>query len=354
MGDCLLSRLHEFQELFHQIQIAWEKDEQTVLVILTDVKGSAYRLPGTKMLMTSGGTMVGTISGGCLEADLYEWATKVFENRKPMTLKYDLSDTEIWSLGIGCKGDLEILFLPIFPQDGTWKKVEKHLANEESFTLIIEMENGQTKVLQEMNSKLHNDTNLPIELIEYAEAIYMKQTRAEVIEHQNKRYYMDVVKPSERLIVAGAGKDAVPLVELAYKAGFSVTVLDTRSNLNNLQHFPHAKHITSAIENLSDSQLNHSWWLIMNHHMEKDEVSLKYAIESNPRYIGVLGPIYRTNEMLNNIGYSINSAPIHSPVGLDLGAESMDEVAISIISELMCLRADRTPQYLHGKGKIHV
>lgn len=349
-----MSRLHEFQELFRQIQIAWKKDEKTVLVILVDVKGSAYRLPGTKMLMTSGGTMVGTISGGCLETDLYEWATKVFENSKPMTLKYDLSDTEIWSLGIGCKGDLEILFLPIFPQDETWRKVEKHLAHEKPFTIIINMENGQTNLLQEIYNKFQNNVDFPIEIIEYAEKVFTNQTRAEIIEHQNKRYYIDVVKPSEKLIVAGAGKDAIPLVDLAHKAGFSVTVLDTRSNLNNLQHFPHAKHITSTIDNLSDSLLNHSWWLIMNHHMEKDEASLKYAIESNPRYIGVLGPIYRTNEMLNHIGYSVNSAPIHSPVGLDLGAEAMDEVAISIISELMCLRADRTPQYLHGKGKIHV
>lgn len=349
-----MSRLHEFQELFRQIQIAWEKDEQTVLVILVDVKGSAYRLPGTKMLMTSGGTMVGTISGGCLETDLYEWATKVFENNKPMTLKYDLSDTEIWSLGIGCKGDLEILFLPIFPPDETWKKVKNCLEHEQPFTIIIDMENGHIKVFEEKYYPLQNDMNFPIEMIEYAENIFTKQTRAEIIEHQNKRYYIDVVKPSEKLIVAGAGKDAVPLVELAHKAGFSVTVLDTRSNLNNLQQFPHATHITSFIDNLSESQLEKSWWLIMNHHMEKDEASLKYAIESHPRYIGVLGPIYRTNEMLSHIGYSLESGPIHSPVGLDLGAESMDEVAISIISELMCLRADRTPQYLHGKGKIHV
>lgn len=349
-----MSRLHEFQDLFSQIQIAWEKNEQTVLVILTDVKGSAYRLPGTKMLMTSGGTMVGTISGGCLETDLYERATKVFENNKPITLKYDLSDTEVWSLGIGCKGDLDLLFLPILPFHEIWKKVDNLLVLEKSFALIINIDSGETEILEEKCDKLLKDTNIPIEIIEYAENVFTKQTRAEIINLQNKRYYIDIVKTSERLIVAGAGKDAIPVVDLGNKAGFSVTVLDTRSNLNNVQNFPHAKHITTPIESLTASQLDNSWWLIMNHHIEKDEASLKYAIESHPLYIGVLGPIYRTNEMLNHIGYHLDSAPIHSPVGLDIGAESMEEVAISIISELMSLRVGRTPQYLHGKGKIHV
>lgn len=349
-----MSSLHEFQELFHQIQVAWEKNEKTVVVILADVKGSAYRLPGTKMLMTSGGTMVGTISGGCLETDLYEWATKVFENSKPMTLQYDLSDTEIWSLGIGCKGDLELLFLPLYPLKANWKKVENLLIHEQPFTLIINMDNGETLVVEEKCDKMLNDTNFPIEIIEYAKSVFTKQTRAEIINHQNQRYYIDVVKQSEKLIVAGAGKDAIPVVDLGHKAGFSVTVLDTRSNLNNDQNFPHAKHITSAIENLKEYRLDHAWWFIMNHHMEKDEAILKYAIESHPRYIGVLGPIYRTKEMLDNIGYSLDSAPIHSPAGLDIGAESMNEVAISLISEVMGLRVGRSPHYLHGKGKIHV
>ena len=91
----------------------------------------------------------------------------------------------------------------------------------------------------------------------------------------------------------------------------------------------------------------------MNHHQEKDQESLRLAIESCPRYIGVLGPIYRTNEMLENIGYNLNSGPIYSPVGLDIGAETIDEVAISIVAELMSKRAGRSSKSLHGTVKIH-
>lgn len=349
-----MSRLQEFKELFRHIQNAWEKNEQTVLVILADAKGSAYRLPGTKMLMTSGGTMVGTISGGCLETDLYEWAQQVFQNNQIMTLQYDLSETEIWSLGIGCKGNLEFIFLPILPQNLLFHKIDALLSLNHSFTLIIDMKDGEMAIIETDNNVVSIDNIFPDELVEYAVRVIPNQIRAEIVSNNHKRYYIDVVKPSERLIVAGAGRDAVPVADLAYKAGFSVMVLDTRTHFNNEQYFPHAKHITMEIDQITDEELANCWWVIMNHHQEKDEASLKFAIEQSARYIGVLGPTYRTNEMLENIGYSLQSAPIHSPVGLDIGAESSDEVAISIISELMSIRAGRTPNFLHGKGKIHV
>lgn len=349
-----MSRLQEFQELFRHIRLAHENNEQAVLVILAAAKGSAYRLPGTKMLMTSGGAMIGTISGGCLENDLYEWAQQVFENKKVMTLQYDLSETEIWSLGIGCKGNLEFIFLPIQPQIPLFPKIDQLLSLNLPFTLIIDMKDGEMDVIEARNNEVSYNGIFPEEVIDYAMSVMHMQTRAEIQSSDNQRYYIDVVKPSERLIVAGAGRDAIPVADLANKAGYAVTVLDGRAHFNNEQYFPRCTHITEDLENISKEELVNCWWIIMNHHQEKDEASLKFAIEQSPKYIGVLGPAYRTDEMLENIGYSLLSAPIHSPVGLDLGAEASEEVAISIVSELMSLRAGRIQNHLHGKGKIHV
>ena len=348
-----MSKMHEFKELFCHINSAWQQNEQTVLVILTDVKGSAYRLPGSKMLMTSSGKMFGTVSGGCLEADLFGWAEKVFETNKPLIHRYDLSDTEIWSLGIGCKGDLQFLFLPISPSNQQWIKVQHLLQQEQGFTLVINMHTGEVAVIEENGSSYFTDDAFPLEIIDQAQHIQSTQTRAQVVSSQHTDYLIDAVKPSEHLIVAGAGQDALPLVDLAYQAGFSVTVLDSRAHFNNENRFPHAAHITTDIENLSNESFSNSWWVIMNHHQQKDEETLRFAIESEPKYIGVLGPTYRTNEMLQHIGYSVSSGPIYSPVGLDIGAETMNEVAISIISQMMSLRVGRVAKPLHGKAKIH-
>ena len=347
-----MSRLHEFKELFNQITLAWERGEQTVLVILADVKGSAYRLPGTKMLMISDGQMFGTISGGCLENDLYEWAQKVFETKTAMTHRYDLSENEIWSLGIGCKGNLEFLFLPVFSQDDFWQKTHELLLREQAFTMMIDMFSGK-KLLIEENRDLYGDDSIPKQVINRSKTVSNRQTRAEVYTFEDTRFYIDAVRSSERIIIAGAGRDAVPVADLANRAGFAVTVLDARSHLNNDQNFPNTEHLVKEPEEIEEAQLQNCWWIIMNHHQLKDEAALRLAIESNPRYIGVLGPIYRTNEMLANVGYSLDSGPIHSPVGLDIGAETSDEVAISIVSEIMSVRAGRIPRMLHGKVKIH-
>ena len=343
-----MSRLHEFKELFQHITSAWERGEQAVLVVLADVKGSAYRLPGTKMVMISDGRMFGTISGGCLESDLFEWAKQVFSTKKMMIHQYDLSDNEIWSLGIGCKGNLRFLFLPIFPHDQFWIHVQNLLFREQAFTLVIDLNTGKMSLIEENGTLCGNE--VPVSVLTHAGLTASRQTRAEIFENH---YYIDAVKRSERLIIAGAGRDAVPVADLAGRAGFAVTILDARSHLNSEQSFPHAEHLVREPEDIESSQLTDSWWVIMNHHQMKDEASLKLAIESKPRYIGVLGPIYRTNEILANIGYSIDSGPIHSPIGLDIGAENSDEVAISIVSEIMSVRAGRVPRLLHGKLKIH-
>ncbi|MBD3107434.1 XdhC family protein [Bacillus sp. AGMB 02131] len=343
-----MSRLHEFKELFQHITAAWGRGEQAVLVILTDVKGSAYRLPGTKMVMTSDGRMSGTISGGCLESDLFEWAKHVFSTKTMMIHQYDLSDNEIWSLGIGCKGNLRFLFLPILPCNQFWLHVQNLLFREQDFTLLIDLNTGKMSLIEE-NRTLYGD-EVPASVFTHAKLTASRQTRAEIFE---KHFYIDAVKRSERLIIAGAGRDAVPVADLARRAGFAVTILDARTYLNNKQSFPHAEHLVREPEDIESNQLIDSWWVIMNHHQMKDEASLKLAIESKPRYIGVLGPIYRTNEILANIGYSVNSGPIHSPIGLDIGAENSDEVAISIVSEIMSVRAGRVPRLLHGKVKIH-
>ena len=347
-----MSRLHEFQELFNQMTLAWQRGEQVVLVVLTDVQGSAYRLPGTKMVMTSDGQMYGTISGGCLESDVYEWAQKVFETKTAMTHQYDLSENEIWSLGIGCKGDLEFLFLPIFPSDNFWNKTNELLVQEKAFTILVDMASGKS-LLTEESGTLFGDGSIPIEVINRARLVTNRQTRAEIYQQDDRRYYIDSVRPSEQLIIAGAGRDAIPVADLAKRAGFAVTVLDARSHLNQNESFPNTIHLVKEPEEIEEGQLHNCWWIIMNHHQAKDEAALRVALESNPRYIGVLGPIYRTNEMLANIGYRLDSGPIHSPVGLDIGAETSDEVAISIVSELMSVRAGRTPRLLHGKEKIH-
>ena len=350
-----MSQLNEFRTILQSIKLVWERKKKPAIVMLIGVNGSAYRLPGTKMMMANDGEMMGTISGGCLESDLFSYVEKALKEERPMIKNYDLSENEIWSLGIGCKGSLEILILPVQEEDPFWRLTEKFINLEEEFSFILEVPTGVKAILTNKGEIVGDKEFLPSKVYEWALTCINSQRRAEIMDWEGRRFVIDVIRPSQKLIVAGAGKDAIPVVELAAKTGFSVTVLDPRSEFNNEHYFPAATHMVQHPENMNPADVGEAWWVIMNHLQNRDEAALRLALKSNPKYIGVLGPVSRTKEMLLNIGEELTVVDkIHSPVGLDVGAETMEEVAVSIVSELMMARSNRTGTSLKGKTKIHV
>ncbi|MEH7178043.1 XdhC family protein [Neobacillus vireti] len=349
-----MSQLKEFRTIMNSMKFVWEKDKKASIVMLIGVNGSAYRLPGTKMMMAEDAEMIGTISGGCLEGDIYGHAEKALQTGIPTIINYDLSDNEIWGLGIGCKGSLEILILPAKKEDPFWKSTDKLLNDEEEFSFIIEIQTGVKAIVTKYGDIIGDSDYLPSMVYESARKSLKSQKRAEIVTLDGRKFVVDAIRPSQKLIVAGAGKDAIPVVELAAKAGFSVTVLDPRSDFNKERYFPEAHHFVEIPENINPVNVKNAWWVIMNHLQSRDEEALHLALKSNPKYIGVLGPVSRTQEMLLNIGADLTiGEDIFSPVGLDIGAETMEEVAISIVSELMAVRSNREGKSLKGKLKIH-
>ncbi|WP_201318634.1 XdhC family protein [Paenibacillus sp. EPM92] len=348
-----MSQIEEFKKVFKQIRQSWERGDQAAMLMIITVIGSAYRRPGAKMMMSMDGTMCGTLSGGCLEGDLLSWAEKAIQDQVPLTVKYDLTENELWGLGIGCKGAQEILIVPVDPADSFWSQIDYWIHQEARITYILEC-TGETRAAFVGEDTEFGDTaSLPTAVRKQAILHAGSRTRAEVMHVEGRRFVIDTVRPSERLIVTGAGHDAVPVVDLASKAGFAVTVLDPRESFNNINRFPSAQHVVMEPDAADPSMFPDGWWVIMNHHLNRDEASLRLALHSRPKFVGVLGPLSRTEQMLANIGLPMSEAPIYSPVGLDLGAETIDEVAVSIVSQLMSLRNNRNAAPLHGRAKIH-
>ncbi len=349
-----MSRIQEARDVMQKIKQAWDRNQKTSLLMITEVRGSAYRQPGAKMMMEADGQMFGTLSGGCLESDLFEWSKEAIRQTVPLTKQYDLSENELWSLGIGCKGLLEILIVPVEPDDRFWLTAITVIQEDRPVSLILEIPTGVRALLDENGNGWGDLAQVPDEVRKQALDRTFQRTRAEVVSLGNRRFVIDTMRPSEQLIVAGAGHDAVPLVSVAAQVGFAVTVLDPRKNFNNASRFPNASHMVVEPNEADPVALNDSWWVIMNHQQSRDEASLALALKSNPRFIGVLGPLSRTQEMFANIGASLSSGPVRAPIGLDLGAETIEEVAISIISELMMVRSGSSGRPLHGQTKIHV
>ncbi|ATY85893.1 xanthine dehydrogenase [Kyrpidia spormannii] len=348
-----MSRIDEAREMFARIEQAWSDGERTALLTITQVKGSAYRLPGAKMMMTEKGKMLGTLSGGCLESDLYGWAEKAIEEGKPRLVHYDLSESELWSLGIGCKGTMEVAIFPVHSSDPFWQSVREAVAQDRVISLAIELPTGVRVAFEGTNPIAGDRDALPEVVAQQLMQRVWSRTRAEVAVVDGRRFYVDTMRPSERLIICGAGHDAVPVAALAAKCGFRVTVLDPRKEFNGTGRFPAAEHLVVEPDQADPAQLSASWWVIMNHLQLRDEAALRLALQAHPKFVGVLGPVSRTQEMLSNIGADFDSGPIHAPIGLDIGAETIDEVAVSIVSELLAVRSGRLGESLHGREKIH-
>lgn len=340
-----MSLVREARDLV-DIARAWHNDGQPVaLLTLVKVRGSAYRRPGAKMVMAANGRMKGTLSGGCLEGDLFVHAERVMETKTPVLVHYDLTEDEMWGLGIGCKGQVDIWIEPLDLTNPFWAAYAEALAAERPIVWGGRLPEGSRYFAAEGGPWRVKGGNPPP--FSWDDAAGRGPT-GEVND-----FWWDVMRPPERLLLAGAGHDARPVAKLAQQAGFDVVVLDPREHVNNEQYFPDADHWVKAASEVSADAVQGSYWVIMDHHQRRDEEALKLAVSSRPQYLGVLGPRSRTQEMIAKLGLAVEGIPLRSPVGLDLGAESPDEVAVSIVSELMAARSHTSGGSLDGKDRIH-
>ncbi len=325
----------------------WHQEGQSVaLLTLTHVRGSAYRRPGAKMVMASNGRMRGTLSGGCLEGDLYAHAERAMESGVPSTHHYDLTEDEMWGLGIGCKGQVDVWIEPIHWEAPFWQDFHAALGQDRPLVWGGHLPAGLRYFARAGDDWVLSDAGRP--LLDANALIQSLQTSGDT-----GPWWWDVMRAPERLVLAGAGHDAEPVARLAHQAGFDVVVLDPREHVNNSQHFPDAQHWVKNAGEVSPEMVKDSFWVIMNHHQRRDEEALKLASASSPKFLGVLGPKSRTHEMMGNTGILPDALPVHAPVGLDIGAESPLEVAVSIVGELMAARTGGHGGSLHGYDRIH-
>lgn len=173
--------------------------------------------------------------------------------------------------------------------------------------------------------------------------------------------FIDVYVPPINVIIFGAGHDAIPLAKYCAGLRFNTTVVDSRTDYNNEMRFPNATRIISTIENIHKKITinNRTYIIIMNHHLEKDQQTLSFALKSSAAYVGVLGPLSRCLRMLKLLKQSgidfeqEQLTRMYSPVGLDIGAGSPEEIALSITAEILAVKNGHSGRFLKGKQHIH-
>ncbi|CRK81012.1 XdhC family protein [Neobacillus massiliamazoniensis] len=316
-------------EDIHRLFEYFSKPTKKVLATIIGVTGSAYKKEGSAMLFLEDGTQVGTVSAGCLEADLALKAKEVMKTWKMMTIQYDMREaTELaWGLGTGCNGIIDILLEPITDQLKRDFSTLKQLLDFNIPVLFLkklEMD-GEYIFIPKLGKPFGNwKGKIPVGFAEVQSGMLAELP---IFQH--------LFQPKPRLICFGAGPDAIPLVAFAAATGFSVSVVDWREAYCQKKNFQTADKIIVAFPKEAFHQIKFTaddFVVIMTHHFQRDQEILLTLLQKELKYLGILGPRDRTRRLLQGGSIPIH---IHSPVGFSIGAKGPEEIAISILAEMI-------------------
>jgi xanthine dehydrogenase accessory factor len=368
----------EINDILEGLHEARANGEGAALASVVRVRGSAYRREGARMLIREDGSHVCMLSGGCLEPEVVMGAKFVIEDRKPSLTGYDLTEDITWGLGIGCGGSVDIYVEPVLEEDQllhTWLGLLERAELGVLATILPAVVTGVPSaglgrlLVREDGSTLGDlEPELQPKILEAArEMMRALYPRAETkrfkrLDGSSVDVFLDASAPAPELVIFGAGHDAIPLSARAVDLGWVVKVIDSRGRFLHPERFPGANLITAEPSDL-ESHISlgpRSFVMVMNHHLERDRICLRFALESATPYIGVLGPRKRFLEALEDLqkaGFEPDTSQlekVRNPVGLDIGAESPSEVALSIMSELIAVRRGFAGGILNGRaGRIH-
>lgn len=367
--------MKEIKDIIQSYNQWCNENKKCALATVISVEGSAYRRPGARMLVSEDGILTGAISGGCLEGDAMKKALNVIHSQKPALVTYDTMDEDdaVIGVGLGCNGIIKILIEPIDYADSLnpvclLKQLTQRRKPAVIATFFAKETSNQktsgTKVIicdgEERYSKDLSVTHQTIFDNNYPQVLDSKKSHWVDFDEKTIEYgvFLEFIPPAVQLVIAGAGNDVKPLTEIAHILGWESIVLDGRANYAQKDRFPAACQvkITKPEQVLQQVFVDeYTYFVLMTHNYNYDKTLLKELTASRVKYIGLLGPKKKFERILNELeeeGTILNSdqiSSIYAPVGVDIGAETSEEIALSVITEIKAIHSNKKSSHLRYK-----
>jgi xanthine/CO dehydrogenase XdhC/CoxF family maturation factor len=365
----------ELTDVLEAIESLHARGERMALATIVAVKGSTYRGPGARLLVSADGEMVGNISGGCLEGDVAEVARVVMVEGEPRIASFDLTsdDEAVWGWGLGCNGAIEVFVEPADRAAEAAGALRRALEEERPLASVTVLGSATPGVERGARLLVGPDGRREgglgsAEADDAAAATAGEQLaagRSEVRELPGGiRAFVEVLDPPLRLVICGAGHDAIPLVELAARLGWKPIVVDDRERFLNAERFPSAASFV-RVDRPADAAAavgvdERTPVIVMSHNYLRDLEYVRGFLGTPAPYLGVLGPAVRRERLLADLRRDgVEPSPedlskLHGPAGLDLGGDGPEEIAAAIVAEVMAVRHGRAAGYLRDRtGPIH-
>jgi len=369
--------MKEIKDIIRSFDEALQQGRQTALATVVHLDGSSYRRPGARMLITDEGKLTGAISGGCLEGDALRKALLVMSQQRAMLVTYDTMDEDDakFGIGLGCNGIIQVLIEPINPDEPNNPiQLLRMVAEKREKAVVVTLFSLENKKDTQPGTRLllkenyQQERNTPLKEILVKDGMKTLREGRSVFrtyqtESQNLTAFIELVEPAVSLIAIGAGNDVVPLIAMAEILGWETTVIDGRPAYAKKERFvPSCQVLVSKPENvISQIEIdNRTVFVLMTHNYNYDMAMLHQLLIKNVIYVGMLGPKKKLDRILGELrdqGASFTEeqlASVHCPVGLDIGSERSEEIALSILSEIKAVLSGKQGLSLHSNtGSIH-
>ncbi|WP_340063168.1 XdhC family protein [Ascidiimonas aurantiaca] len=339
---------HELKKILAHYKRASEAGHKTVLASVVSLQGSSYRRPGVRMLIAENGTLTGAVSGGCVEKEIVRRAAQVFSNGTPLLITYD------GRYRLGCEGTLYILIETFEPDDECLSAFESAIKNRKPITLFS------------MYGSIDNGTYAGNTLFKYSEEktfTFSSEAHVQSLQETGEmQVFKQKLKPCFQLVIIGAEHDAVQLCSMASLLGWEVIVIASASDPRTSINFPGVTTlINSDPQNLDTSIIDNDTAVVLMTHSFANDLAYFIAMKNRtPLYLGLLGPAKRREKLWNAyLDRYPETAPeffntMYGPAGLNIGAETPQEIAIAILAEILAVVRDQKPLSLKDKsGTIH-
>jgi len=332
----------------------WQRDDKAlVMATVFATEGSTYSKAGHRIIIADNGDYQGLVSGGCLEGDLAEHARMVIESGISKAVTYDLRDEadEIWGMGIGCNGIIKVLLQRLDPKSGhePFQTIAKcHLGQRAAIcATVIDSEDPDLPIgatLIDWGDD-HRSWQVPgVDRIPIREhcAGMQNATNPRLVIHNVQQasftaLYAPII-PLPRLLILGAGPDAIPLLRMAEEIGWLVTVVDHRPAYLESEAFTWTRALciepTQLEKNTNLAEFSAA--VVMSHHLATDRIYLGQLARHDIPYLGVLGPRARRDRLIADLDAANAklAGRLKGPVGLDIGADSPESIALAILAQI--------------------
>ena len=343
------------KDILPDLDLWQSQGEEIALATLVNVKRSAPRPPGARLCVTRSGRMSGSVSGGCVEADVFERAMQVLDSRNPEVANYGIADEMGFEVGLSCGGSIDVFIEPFVPDD-EWDAVRRAVELQQEVVYAIGLAPASLlgrKLTSVTNGRAVGsiDRSIDSDIVEVgARLLRAGGTKIATLPWRGgeAQVFVEAFRPSPKLLIVGATHAAISLCRLAAEVGFQVTVIDARSALATPERFPDAERLIQAWpdEALAQSPLDrYSSLVVLTHDPKFDVPTLASALRSQAPYIGAQGSRVtheRRKQDLRQQGFSdADLTRIRAPIGLDIGSRTPAELAVAILAEVLAVQYDR-------------